>query len=73
MRKEVCFKIGQLGYIDEVTLTFHIPTYKTVNVEGAKTIMIRTSGNGKTIYTVVLVCCADDAKLPTFFFFKKKS
>ena len=35
-------------------------------LKGSKTIMIKTSGNEKTHYTVVLACCADDTKLPPF-------
>jgi len=45
--------------MDEVPLTFDIPSNKTVDVKGAKAIMIKTSGNEKTRYTVVLACCAD--------------
>ena len=49
--------------MDEVPLTFDVPSNETVDVKGAKTIMIKTSGNEKTCYTVVLVCCADGTKL----------
>ena len=44
MRKKLCFEIGQLGNMDEGTLTFNVPSNKTVDVKGAKTIMIKTSG-----------------------------
>ena len=54
MRKKLCFEIGQLGNMDEVPLTFDVPQNKTFDVKGAKTIMIKTSGNEKTRYTVVL-------------------
>jgi hypothetical protein len=30
---------------------------KTIEVNGAKTIMIKTSGNDKPLYIVVLECC----------------
>ena len=43
----------------EVPLMFDVPSNKTVDVKGAKTIMIKTSSNEKTRYTVVLACCAD--------------
>jgi len=72
MRKKLCFEIGQLGNIDEVPLTFDVPSNKTVDVEGAKTIMIKTSGNKKTRYTVVLACCADGTKLPPLLILKEK-
>ena len=40
MKKKLCFEIGQLGNEDEVPLTFDVPSNKTVDVNGAKTIMI---------------------------------
>jgi len=43
-------------------LTFDVPSNKTVDVKGAKTIMIKTSGNEKMCYTVILACCADATK-----------
>src|SRR5215469_12670791 len=73
MRKKLCFEIGQLGNMDEVPLTFDVPKNKTVDVKGAKTIMIKTSGNEKTRYTVVLACCADGTKLPLLLIFKRKT
>ena len=42
MGKKLCFEIAQLGNMDEVPLTFDVPWNKTVNVKGAKTIMIKT-------------------------------
>jgi len=54
MRKKLCFETGQSGNMDEVPLTFDVQLNKTVDVKGAKTIMIQTSGNEKTHYTVFL-------------------
>jgi len=51
-------------------LTFDVLSNKTVDVKGAK-MMIKTSGNEKTRYTVV-VCCADGTKLPPLLIFKRK-
>ena len=51
---------------------FDIPSNKTVDVKGAKTVMIKTSGNEKMCYTVVLVCCADGTKLPPLLISKRK-
>jgi len=34
--------------------------------------MIKTSGNEKTRYAVVLACCADGTKLPPLLIFKSK-
>ena len=55
MRKKLCFEIGQLGTMDEVPLTFDVPSNKTVDVKGAKTIMIKTSGNEKTRYASTFI------------------
>jgi len=73
MIKKLCFEIGQLGNMDEVHLTFDVPSNKTVDVKGAKTIMIKTSGNEKTRYSVVIVCCADGTKLPPLLIFETKT
>jgi len=43
---------------------FDVPSNKTADVKDAKTIMIKTSGNEKMRYTVVLACCADGTKIP---------
>ena len=72
MRKKLCFEIGQLGNMDEVSLTFDVPSNKTVDVKGAKTIMMKTFGNEKTWYTVVLACCADGIKLPPLLIIKRE-
>jgi len=40
MRKKLCFEIGQLRNMDEVPLMLDVPSNKTVDVKGAKTIMI---------------------------------
>ncbi|KAF6114623.1 hypothetical protein HJG60_010587 [Phyllostomus discolor] len=58
--------------MDEVPLSFDVPSNKTVDVKGAKTINVKTSGNDKTHYTVVLSCCADGTKLPPMLIFKRK-
>ena len=44
-----------------------------MDIKGAKTIMINTSGNEKTRSTVVLACCADGTKLPPVLIFKRKT
>ena len=56
----------------KVPLTFDVPSNKTVDVKGAKIIMIKTPGNEKTRYTVVLACCVDGTKLPPLLISKRK-
>ncbi|XP_030066606.1 pogo transposable element with KRAB domain [Microcaecilia unicolor] len=72
-RKKNGFEISQIGNMDEVPLTFDVPSNKTVDVKGAKTITVKTSGHEKTHYTVVLSCCADGTKLPPMLIFKRKT
>ena len=59
--------------MDEVPLTFDVSLNKTVDVKGAKTIMIKTSGNEKTRYTVVLACWADGTKFPPLLISNRKT
>src|SRR5215510_1885189 len=74
MRKKLCFEIRhEIGNMDELPLMFDVPSNKTEYVKGAKTIMIKTSGNEKTHYTVVLACCADGTKLTPLLIFKRKT
>jgi len=58
--------------MDEVPLKFDVPSNKTEDFKGAKTIIIKTSGNAKTRYTAVLARCADGTKLPPLLIFKRK-
>jgi len=64
--------MGQLGNMDEVPLTFDVPSNKTVDVKRANTIMIKTSGNEKMCYTF-FACCGDETKLPPLLIFKRKT
>ena len=73
VRKKLCIEVGKLGTMDEVPLMFDVPLNKTVDVKDAKTIMIKTYGNEKTRYTVVLACCADGTKLPSLLILKRKT
>ena len=73
MRKKLCFEIGHLGNMNEVRLTFDVPSNRTVDVKGAKTITIKTSGNEKMRYTVVLACYAVGTKLPPLLTFRRRT
>ena len=55
-RQNVEFELSQIGNMDEVPLTFDVPSNKTVDIKGTKSITVKTSGNEKTHYTVVLAC-----------------
>lgn len=59
--------------MDEVPLTFDIPVNHTVEKTGTSTISIRTTGNEKSSFTVVLGCQANGQKLPPMVIFKRKT
>ena len=59
--------------MDEVPLTFDIPVNRTVDKMGAHTVNIRTTGNEKLPFTVVLTCQANGQKLLTMVIFKRKT
>ena len=50
-----------------------VPSNKSVDVKGAKTITVKTSGHDDTHYTVVLSFCADGTKLPPVLISKRKN
>uniref|UniRef100_A0A803K4M5 HTH CENPB-type domain-containing protein n=1 Tax=Xenopus tropicalis TaxID=8364 RepID=A0A803K4M5_XENTR len=72
-RKKNQFELSQIGNMDEVPLTFDVPSNRTVDHKGAKTRTVKTSGYEKTHYTLVLSCCADGTKLPPILIFKRKT
>ena len=71
-RKKIGFEISPIGNMDEVPLTSDVPSNKTIDVKGAKTVTMKTSGHDETHYMVVLSCCADGAKLPPMLISKRK-
>ena len=52
--------------IDKVPLTFDIAVNRTVEKTGTRTVSIRTTGNEKSSFTVVLGCQANGQKLVIF-------
>ena len=58
--------------MDEVPLTFDMPTNRTVNKRGQHSILVRTAGHEKSHFTVVLPCTANEKKLPPVCIFKRK-
>ncbi|GFV07408.1 hypothetical protein TNCV_1737661 [Trichonephila clavipes] len=59
--------------MDEVPLSFDIPPTRIVDVQGASSIPINTTGNERTSFTVVLCCAANGLKLPPVLIFKRKT
>lgn len=73
LRKTYNFELSQITSMDEVLLTFDVPSNRTVSVKGVNTMAVKTSGHEKTHFTVVLACCADGTKLPPMIILKRKT
>ncbi|KAK9408018.1 hypothetical protein NXF25_006792 [Crotalus adamanteus] len=71
--KKYHYEESQIENMDEVALNFDVPSNRTVDMNGIKTVAIKRSGHEKTHYTAVLSCCADGTKLPPMLIFKKKT
>ena len=65
--------LAHIGNADQTPLTFDFPSNTTVDFKGEKSISIRTTGNEKNRFTVMLACTADGGKLPPFIIFKRKT
>jgi hypothetical protein len=61
------------GNMDDVPVSFDMPSTWTVNLKGAKKISLRTAGNEKSNFTVVLAITSDGTKLPPMVIFKRKT
>ena len=48
-----------IGNMDETPMFFDMPGNRTVDVKGASTVSIKTSGAEKQHFTVILSCLAD--------------
>ena len=51
--------LKHLGNMDEVSVSFDIPDTRTVDEKGKKDILIKTTGNEKYNFTVILTVTAD--------------
>lgn len=73
LRKQYDFELSQIGNMDETPVCFDIPSNRTVEQKGVKTVFIKTTGHEKTRFTVVLGCMADGSRLPPVIIFKRKT
>uniref|UniRef100_A0A8C5QH03 HTH CENPB-type domain-containing protein n=1 Tax=Leptobrachium leishanense TaxID=445787 RepID=A0A8C5QH03_9ANUR len=67
------YDLGDIGNMDETPMTFDLPSNKTVASLGEKTIFLRTTGNERKHFTVVLSCLANGTKLRPVIIFKRKT
>jgi hypothetical protein len=56
-RKKSSFELHQIGNMYEVPLTFEVPSNKTLDIKGAKSITIKTSGHQETLHCCVSILC----------------
>ena len=73
MRKKYQYSLSQIGNADQTPLIFDLPADTTINTKGASTVSIKTTGNEKNRFTVMLPCTADGGKLPPYVVFKRKT
>ena len=73
MRKKKDYDLHQIGNMDETPMNFDMPLTRSVDTSGKKTVLIKTTGNEKNHFTVVLACMADGNKLPSMIIFKMKT
>ena len=73
MRQENSYDIQQIGNMDETPMNFDMPLSHTVSSAGEKSILIKTTGNEKNHFTVVLACLANGTKLKPMVIFKRKT
>lgn len=56
LRKKHHYSLSQIGNADQTPLTFDMPSGTTIDQKGAKTVTIKTTGNEKNRFTVMLGC-----------------
>ena len=67
------YDLSQIGNADQTPLTFDLPSDTTIAPKGSSTVTIKTTGNEKNRFTVMLACTADGGKLPPYVVFKRKT
>ena len=56
------FELSQIATMDEVPLTFDVPSNRIVDIKGAKAMAVKAS-HEKTHFIIILACCTDRTKL----------
>lgn len=67
------YDLVYIGNMDETPVWFDMPSAKTVNSKGKKTVLVNTTGHEKSRFTVVLTCLADGTRLKPMVIFKRKT
>ena len=71
--KETNYGLVHVGNMDETPVWFDMPSARTVNTQGEKTMLVNTTGHEKSRFIVVLSCLADGTKLKPMVIFKRKT
>jgi hypothetical protein len=66
-------QLSQIGNMDEVAVSFDIPSTRTIDEKGKKEIILSTTDAEKLNFTVVLCCTADGGKCQPMVIFKRKT
>ena len=69
-RRKENYELVHIGNMDETPVWFDMPSARTMNAKGAKTVLVNTTGHEKSWFTVVLACLADGMKLKPMVIFK---
>ena len=73
MRKRRRYKIGDIANADQTPLTFDLPSTQTLDFKGADSVTIKSTGNEKNRFTVMLGAYGDGRKMPPYVIFKRKT
>ena len=73
MRRKQNYELINIGNMDETPVWFDMPSARTVSEKGEKIILVKTTGNEKYRFTVVLACMADGTRLKPMIVFKRKT
>ena len=72
-RRQRNYALTQIGNMDETPIWFDMPSARTVNNKGGKTVLVKTTGHEKARFTVVLACMSDGTRLNPMIVFKRKT
>ncbi|WAQ99390.1 POGK-like protein [Mya arenaria] len=71
--KDHKFELDAICNMDETPIFFDMPSNRTINFKGSKTVSIKTAEGEKTHFTLILSCLADGTKLKPAIIFKRKT
>ena len=73
LRKRHEYPISCIANGDQTPLSFDMPSFQTLDFKGVKSVPIKTTGNEKNRFTVMLGAYGDGKKMPPYVIFKRKS